>query len=231
MTDSRIFHLPPSLRTSLCRFLLPAPPDVSHQEVVLWLLKPHSTPSSAPLPSLPPSPLLYLSATLLVLVCVYTYIKCVSLWKQESGKGASELERERKAIVMCNWSWVGGAWETSQALTLDLSVGLMGVWPIHYLPPHTHMRMCVRAHTQPHYAIPAGEASDCAMSAAMAEFEFSLLPNMCEGARLKTDPDSPLTCGQMGEGERIMEMRPRSTIWQKGTRTKQREQFKPIYIF
>lgn len=32
------------------------------------------------------------------------------------------------------------------------------------------------------------------MSAAIAELGFSLLPNMWEGARLKTDPDSPLTC-------------------------------------
>lgn len=32
------------------------------------------------------------------------------------------------------------------------------------------------------------------MSAAIAEFGLSLLPNMCEGARLKTDPGRPLTC-------------------------------------
>ncbi|TNN59496.1 hypothetical protein EYF80_030311 [Liparis tanakae] len=43
-------------------------------------------------------------------------------------------------------------------------------------------------------AVPAGEASDWAMSAAMAELGFSLLPNMWEGARLKTDPGRPLTC-------------------------------------
>lgn len=36
----------------------------------------------------------------------------------------------------------------------------------------------------------------------MAEFEFSLFPNMCEEARLKTDPDSPLTCGKMDKRER-----------------------------
>lgn len=32
------------------------------------------------------------------------------------------------------------------------------------------------------------------MSAAAAELGFSLLPNMWEGARLKTDPGIPLTC-------------------------------------
>lgn len=41
--------------------------------------------------------------------------------------------------------------------------------------------------------IPAGEASDWAMSAAMAELGFNLLPNMWEGAMLKTDPGKPLT--------------------------------------
>jgi len=45
-------------------------------------------------------------------------------------------------------------------------------------------------------AVPAGEASDWAMIAAMAELGFSLLPNMWEGARLKTDPGRPLTCRQ-----------------------------------
>lgn len=76
----------------------------------------------------------------------------------------------------------------------------MGVWPIHYLPPTDTQNTQTHTHTQhriTHAAIPAGEASDCAMSAAMAVFEFSLLPNMCDGARLKTDPESPLTYGQI----------------------------------
>lgn len=45
-------------------------------------------------------------------------------------------------------------------------------------------------------AVPAGEASDCAMSAAMVELGFSLLPNMWGGARLKTEPGRALTCGR-----------------------------------
>ena len=49
------------------------------------------------------------------------------------------------------------------------------------------------------------------MSAAMAVFEFSLLPNMCEGARLKTDPDSPLTFGQIENREKFMQKNLRLT--------------------
>lgn len=41
------------------------------------------------------------------------------------------------------------------------------------------------------------------MSAAMAELGFSLLPNMCEGARLKTEPGRPLTCEEAKVKERV----------------------------
>lgn len=92
----------------------------------------------------------------------------------------------------------GRSLKISQVLTFDLLVRPRGrdlsIISISFSLTHTHTLLS-RAHTctQTHIHIPAGEASDWAMSAAMAELGFNLLPNMWEGARLKMDPGKPLT--------------------------------------
>lgn len=103
-------HLPPSLWTSLCRLLLLAPPDVFHQEVVLWLLEPPSTPSSAPLHSDNSIRfLLHCSSTSLQLcwsLRLFTLQINVCLCKNTSPEKGRVRERRRQS-----WCETGVGWE------------------------------------------------------------------------------------------------------------------------
>lgn len=80
----------------------------------------------------------------------------------------------------------------SVSLSLSLSC-------THFIFSHAHKQTRTAAWSVA--AVPAGEASDCAMSAAMVELGFSLLPNMWGGARLKTEPGRALTCGRRQTNE------------------------------
>lgn len=130
-----------------------------------------------------------------------------------TGVGWEGLKKHHKHWPLTSlWDWWG----------CDLSI--IYLQQTHKTHKHTHT-----PHRITHAAIPAGEASDCAMSAAMAVFEFSLLPNMCDGARLKTDPESPLTYGQIEKRQRNVCIQ--SCVWQNITNRKQRERKKEMRFF